>query len=83
MPTMTYPPVLILSADHDDRVVPSHAKKFAAALQAATSGDKPVLLRLEQHAGHGFGMSVQKVITMWSDGLAFLVRQFDMADAFR
>src|ERR1043165_5750677 len=53
-PGTRYPSVLVLSADSDDRVDPMHARKFAAALQQATSGG-PVLLRVEWNAGHGGG----------------------------
>ena len=57
---VSYPPTLILSADTDDRVVPAHAKKFAATLQAANSGEHPILLRVETKAGHGFGKPTAK-----------------------
>ncbi len=50
-----YPPTMITTADHDDRVVPAHSFKFAAALQAAQGCDKPVLIRIETRAGHGAG----------------------------
>ena len=48
-----YPPTLIMTADTDDRVVPMHSFKFAAALQRAQAGDEPILLRIESRAGHG------------------------------
>jgi prolyl oligopeptidase len=48
-----YPPIIITTADHDDRVVPAHAMKFAATLQEADAGKTPVLLRIETKAGHG------------------------------
>src|SRR5262249_43121877 len=54
-PGTCYPPTLITTADHDDRVVPAHSFKFAAALQAAQSCDNPVLIRIETKAGHGAG----------------------------
>ena len=54
-PDHTYPPLLITTADTDDRVVPLHAKKFAAALQAADNGPNPLLIRIETRAGHGLG----------------------------
>ncbi|MBO0778881.1 MAG: S9 family peptidase [Ktedonobacteraceae bacterium] len=75
---VVYPPTLIMTADTDDRVVPAHAKKFAATLQAAQSGGNPILLRLEMKAGHGFGKPVAKVIEEESDMLAFLYKTLDM-----
>lgn len=67
-----YPPVLIMSADHDDRVVPMHSKKFAARLQAADPGSNVVLLRIETKAGHGAGKPVTKQIDLRTDVFAFL-----------
>ncbi len=73
-----YPPTLIMTADTDDRVVPAHAKKFTAALQAANGGPNPILLRLEMKAGHGLGKPTTKVIEEESDMLAFLFHTFAM-----
>jgi prolyl oligopeptidase len=69
-----YPPTLITTADHDDRVVPAHSFKFAAALQAAQSCDKPVLIRIETRAGHGAGKPTAKLIEEAADRWAFLVK---------
>jgi prolyl oligopeptidase len=69
---MVYPPTLITTADTDDRVVPSHALKFAAALQAAQSGHHPILLRIEADAGHGMGKPTAKLIAEQTDIHAFL-----------
>ena len=69
---VTYPPTLITTADTDDRVVPMHAKKFAAALQTADSGKNPLLLRIETKAGHGLGKPTSKLIEENSDVYAFL-----------
>jgi prolyl oligopeptidase len=69
---VAYPPTLILTADTDDRVVPAHAKKFAATLQAASGGDAPILLRLEPRAGHGHGKPVYKRRDEICDCLVFL-----------
>lgn len=77
-PGVAYPATLIMAADTDDRVVPSHAKKFAATLQAATSGEEPLLLRIETKAGHGLGKPTAKIIEARSDVFAFLFQQFDM-----
>ncbi len=71
-PGTSYPPTLIMTADHDDRVYPAHSFKFAAALQAAQAGDAPILLRVEQRAGHGAGKPVTKRIDEAADLLAFL-----------
>lgn len=68
-----YPATLITTADHDDRVVPAHSFKFAAALQHAQSGDSPVLIRIETKAGHGAGKPTSKQIEELSDRFAFLV----------
>ncbi|MCP4706643.1 MAG: S9 family peptidase, partial [candidate division Zixibacteria bacterium] len=73
-----YPPTLITTADTDDRVVPSHAKKFAAELQAKDGGDNPILIRIETKAGHGGGKPTQKVIEEVSDIYSFLFKVFDM-----
>ena len=68
----TYPPILITTADTDDRVVPMHSKKFAAVLQAADSGQNPILLRVEMKAGHGFGKPTSKLIEEATDVYTFL-----------
>jgi prolyl oligopeptidase len=71
-PGTCYPPTLIMTGDHDDRVVPGHSFKFAAALQAAQACEKPVLLRVDMSAGHGLGKPTTKVIAEASDRIAFL-----------
>lgn len=73
-PGTNYPATLITTADHDDRVVPAHSFKFAAALQAAHSGESPVLIRIETKAGHGAGKPTKKVIEEVADKWAFLIR---------
>jgi prolyl oligopeptidase len=77
-PGTEYPATLITTADHDDRVVPSHSFKFAAALQAAQAGDAPVLIRVETRAGHGAGKPTSKIIEEIADKWAFLLRTLDM-----
>ena len=67
-----YPPTLVTTGDHDDRVVPGHSFKFAAALQAAQASDAPVLIRIDTAAGHGLGKPVSKLIDERADVLAFL-----------
>jgi prolyl oligopeptidase len=71
-PGTAYPPTLITTADHDDRVVPAHSFKFAAALQRDNDGTHPTLIRIETRAGHGGGKPVSKKIEEASDELSFL-----------
>ncbi|MEM1393734.1 MAG: prolyl oligopeptidase family serine peptidase [Cyanobacteria bacterium P01_H01_bin.150] len=73
-PGTAYPATLITTADHDDRVVPAHSFKFAAALQAAHNGEAPVLIRIETKAGHGAGKPTAKIIEEVADKWAFLVK---------
>ena len=73
-----YPATLITTADTDDRVVPGHSFKFAAALQKAQQGDAPVLIRIETRAGHGAGKPVTKRIAETADLWAFLVKALGM-----
>jgi prolyl oligopeptidase len=79
-PGTKYPATLVTTADHDDRVVPAHSFKFAAALQAAGAPDgkfnpqNPLLIRIEKQAGHGGGMPTDKRIALAADQWAFLVR---------
>ncbi len=77
-PGTRYPATLITTADHDDRVVPSHSFKFAAALQAAQAGAAPILIRVDTSAGHGRGKATRQRIEEAADRWAFLVRQLDM-----
>ncbi|OYU14187.1 MAG: S9 family peptidase [Alphaproteobacteria bacterium PA4] len=66
-----YPAILVTTADTDDRVVPGHSFKYAAALQAAKIGDKPHLIRIETRAGHGSGKPTDKIIAEAADLWAF------------
>ena len=72
-PGTAYPATMVTTADHDDRVVPAHSFKFAAALQAAHKGPQPVLIRIETKAGHGAGKPTSKMIEEAADKWAFLV----------
>ncbi|VTT97454.1 prolyl endopeptidase : Prolyl oligopeptidase OS=Planctomyces brasiliensis (strain ATCC 49424 / DSM 5305 / JCM 21570 / NBRC 103401 / IFAM 1448) GN=Plabr_0450 PE=4 SV=1: Peptidase_S9_N: Peptidase_S9 [Gemmataceae bacterium] len=72
-----YPATMVTTADTDDRVVPGHSFKFAAALQANQSGPAPVLIRIETKAGHGAGKPTAKVIEEVADQWAFLVKTLD------
>ena len=73
-----YPATLVTTADHDDRVFPAHSFKFAAALQHAQAGPAPVLIRVEQKAGHGAGKPTTKVIEEVADRYAFLMQVLDI-----
>ena len=77
-PGTAYPPTLITTADHDDRVVPGHSFKFAAALQAAQTGAAPILIRIQSKAGHGFGKPTAILIEEYTDMYAFLVSALGM-----
>jgi prolyl oligopeptidase len=72
-PGSRYPATLVITGDHDDRVVPGHSFKFAAALQAAQQGEAPVLIRIQTRAGHGFGKPTAILIEEATDIWAFLV----------
>ena len=73
-----YPATMIYTADHDDRVLPAHSYKFAAALQHAHAGDDPVLIRIDVRAGHGAGKPTAMQIEEWTDLWGFLVDQLHM-----
>jgi prolyl oligopeptidase len=75
---VAYPPILITTADTDDRVSPGMAKKFAARLQEADSDESPVLIRVETRAGHGAGKPVSKVIEEDADIFAFLFKYLEV-----
>jgi prolyl oligopeptidase len=75
---LAYPATLITTADTDDRVVPGHSFKFAAALQRAQAGPAPVLIRIETRAGHGAGKPTDKIIEEVADQWAFLVKTLGM-----
>jgi prolyl oligopeptidase len=77
-PGTSYPPTMVTTADHDDRVWPGHSFKFAAALQAAQAGSAPILIRIETKAGHGAGKPTSKIIEETADRWAFLVKTLDM-----
>lgn len=75
---VTYPAAMITTADGDDRVAPGHAKKFAAALQAADGGKKPILLRVEVMGGHGHTRATDVIINEVADTYGFLFKVFNM-----
>lgn len=82
-----YPPVLVTTADHDDRVVPAHSFKYTAEMQAAASEfaaksgktTGPILIRIETDAGHGAGKPTSKLIEERGDMLAFLANALGLA----
>ncbi len=80
---VSYPAVMLTTADHDDRVVPSHSFKFAAALQDAQAGDSPILIRVDVRAGHGAGKPTSKMIDEISDKWAFLMEILNRKDTDR
>jgi prolyl oligopeptidase len=73
-----YPPILVMTADHDDRVVPAHSFKYAATLQATDTGNAPKLIRIQTSAGHGAGTPTSKIIEERSDVLAFFAHSLKM-----
>jgi prolyl oligopeptidase len=73
-----YPATMITTADHDDRVVPAHSFKFAAAAQAAQAGPAPILIRIDVKAGHGAGKPTAKQIEEVADRWGFLSRALQM-----
>jgi prolyl oligopeptidase len=75
-----YPPIMVITGDHDARVMPAHSFKFAAALQEAQSGSAPVLLRVRLSTGHGAGPTTSQVIEEKADAYAFLMENLGMAD---
>ena len=77
-----YPATLITTGDHDDRVVPAHSFKFAAAMQYAQGGPAPVLIRIETRAGHGAGKPTDKKIAEAADRWAFAVQAIGMKPSF-
>ncbi len=82
-PGIEYPATLITTADHDDRVVPAHSFKFAAALQENHRGENPVLIRIETRAGHGGGKPTSKVIEEAADVTAFVFYNLGVNPVYR
>ncbi|MGJ8672160.1 prolyl oligopeptidase family serine peptidase [Rubritalea sp.] len=78
----SYPATMITTSDHDDRVVPSHSFKFAAALQAANAGQNPMLIRIETKSGHGAGTPTSKRIEEAADKFSFLSKELDFEVQF-
>ena len=70
---VNYPAIMVTTADHDDRVVPAHSFKYAAALQEAQTGDNVKIIRIDSKAGHGAGKPISKVIEEQADIYAFIM----------
>jgi prolyl oligopeptidase len=77
-----YPATLVMTGDHDDRVVPAHSFKFAAALQEANSNKYPTLIRIDVKAGHGAGKPISKIIEAQSDMWSFVMYHLGMKPKF-
>lgn len=77
-PNTVYPPTLVMTSDHDDRVFPAHSFKFAARMQAAQAGDAPILLRVQLKAGHGGSTTLAQSIDATADVYAFLVKNLNV-----
>jgi len=78
-PNVNYPPVLITTGDHDDRVFPAHSFKFTAAMQHADPHGNPILIRIETRAGHGQGKPTAKQIEEMADIYAFALNAMGLA----
>ena len=77
-----YPAILVTTADHDDRVVPAHSFKYAATLQAANTGNKPKIIRIDSKAGHGSGKPISKSIDEFADIYGFIMANLGMKPKF-
>ena len=74
-----YPATMVMTADHDDRVVPLHSFKFGALLQDRQTGDAPIIMRIESKAGHGAGKPTAMKIDEFADIYSFLMHSFGLA----
>jgi len=77
-----YPATLVMTGDHDDRVVPAHSFKFAATLQAVNTGSKPAMIRIDSKAGHGAGKPIGKIIDAQTDMWSFVMFNLGMTPRF-
>ena len=75
---VNYPATLVITADHDDRVVPAHSFKYMATLQEKTLGKNPALIRIETRAGHGAGKPTSKRIEETTDVYSFMMYNLGM-----
>lgn len=67
----SYPPTMVVTADHDDRVVPAHSFKYTSRLQEAHVGENPILIRVDVDSGHGSGKPTGKILDEWADVYSF------------
>lgn len=74
-----YPATMVVTADHDDRVVPAHSFKFISALQDNQKGSNPCLIRVDVNAGHGAGKPTAKQIDEWADIISFMFYNFNIS----
>ena len=79
-PSIAYPAVLLVTGVNDPRVAPWQSRKFAAALQAATSSDRPILLLTRMNEGHGVTASFSQRVGNTAAALAFFARELGLAD---
>lgn len=77
-----YPATLVMTADHDDRVVPAHSFKYAATLQEAYQGKNPVMIRIQTKAGHGGGMPTSMIIEEYADIWAFTIQNLGVVPIY-
>jgi prolyl oligopeptidase len=77
-----YPATMVMTGDHDDRVVPAHSFKFAATLQDKNAGNKPTLIRIDSKAGHGAGKPIGKLIDAQTDMWSFVMSNLGMKPVF-
>lgn len=80
---VAYPPILVTTANHDDRVVPAHSFKYVATLQANYIGSNPILIRVDVNAGHGAGKPVAKTIDEWTDIYSFVFKAFNIQPCYK
>jgi len=78
-----YPATLVMTADHDDRVVPAHSFKFISTLQREQRGNAPVLIRIQTQAGHGAGMPTSKIIEQQADKWAFFFNNVGVVPTYK
>ena len=79
---INYPATMVMTGDHDDRVVPAHSFKFAATLQEKNAANKPTLIRIDSKAGHGAGKPIGKVIDAQTDLWSFVMHNLGMKPTF-
>ncbi len=79
---IAYPPTMVVTGDHDDRVVPAHSFKFGATLQQHQQGTNPILVRIDVNAGHGAGKPTGKVIDETTDVWSFIMYNLGMQPQF-